>query len=177
MEAQVSAWQTTILTLAMDDASESTFESLRQRHYPAALNRIPAHLTLFHTLPAAEQSAAVVAAAAAAYAPFAMRVTGLRSLGRGVAFALASEELAKLHASLAGEFAEVLTAQDRQRFTPHVVIQNKPKPGAARALLAEIQKEFEPFQVTATGLTLWKYLGGPWERVETFAFGANVSRA
>ena len=40
-----------VLTLALDDVSQHRFDIERRRHFPPALNRIPAHLTLFHTLP------------------------------------------------------------------------------------------------------------------------------
>jgi hypothetical protein len=36
-------------------------------------------------------------------------------------------------------------------------------PERARALLQELQNDFVPYDVTATGLALWRYLGGPWE--------------
>lgn len=40
-----------ILTLAMDPDTFARFDGLRRRHFPEALNRIPAHATLFHHLP------------------------------------------------------------------------------------------------------------------------------
>ena len=145
------------------------FERLRRQHYPAALNQIGAHLTLFHKLPPQEQIVERVHRAAHRPA-FSLRVTGLRSLGRGVAFNLAADELMRLHAELSEQFEPSLTAQDRQRFWPHVVVQNKTTPEAARALLADLQGTFVPFTVEACGLTLWNYLGGPWERVGFFNF-------
>jgi len=33
-----------------------------------------------------------------------------------------------------------------------------------------MQARFEPAKLTITGLDLWRYLGGPWERVGSFAF-------
>jgi 2'-5' RNA ligase len=161
---------TTILTLELDPTSHSHFEALRQQHYPAHLNQIPAHISLFHQLPPAEEIADALAAAADREA-FAVRVTGVRSLGRGVAYTLASPALQSLHAQLAAEFADHLISQDRQSFRPHIVVQNKVKPEQARTLLAQLQAEFQPFEVRAAGLTLWNYLGGPWERVHFFNFG------
>ncbi len=64
-----------------------------------------------------------------------------------------------------------MTAQDRQRFEPHVVVQNKVAPAVARELLAELGAGFETFGVEAVGLDVWEYLGGPWGYVETMGFG------
>ncbi len=79
-----------------------------------------------------------------------------------------------LHGRLAEAFREHLTAQDRQRLQPHVVVQNKVTPAAARELLAELEREFMPREVEAVGLDLWRYLGGPWELARTFPFRAGV---
>lgn len=51
-------------------------------------------------------------------------------------------------------------------------MQNKVTPEAARRLLAELQGEFQPFTARAEGLLLWRYLGGPWERLRLFRFAA-----
>jgi 2'-5' RNA ligase len=160
---------TTILTLRLDQASQAHLESLRQQHYPKHLNQIPAHLTLFHQLPPLEEIEATLQHAAHR-SPFPVEVTGLRSLGRGVAFTLASAELQRLHAELSQPFEGYLTAQDRQKFQPHIVVQNKATPEAARTLLAQLRAEFRPFPVQAVGLVLWHYLGGPWELAQSFCF-------
>jgi 2'-5' RNA ligase len=160
---------TTILTLELDPHSQSHFDSLRRQHYPARLNQIPAPLTLFHQLPPHEEVVGRIHSAAH-HPPFPLRVTGLRTLGRGVAYTLASPQLQILHAHLAQQFAEHLTPQDRQPFRPHIVIQNKSTPEAARTLLTQLQSTFQPFESQATGLTLWNYLGGPWERIHFFNF-------
>ena len=133
---------TTILTLKMDDASQASFEALRQQYYPVELNRIAAHLTLFHTLPATDEVRAWLQQECAVLPSFAMQVTGLRSLGRGVAFRLESAELGALQRRLAGRFAEHLSAQDRQRIQPHVVVQNKVSGAEAKALLGRIERGF-----------------------------------
>lgn len=166
---------TTVLTLALDDASQPHFESLRQRHYPAVLNRIPAHVSLFHQLPATDAVSTALRRHAAQVHAFPVRVTGVRSLGKGVAFTMAAPELAQLQAALALEFADELIPQDRQRYSPHIVIQNKVQPEQAKELLHSLQRSFEPQEVTATGLLWWEYLGGPWRLLESFDFVAPRS--
>lgn len=161
---------TTILTVRMDAASRSWFDRQRRKHYPAKLNRIAAHLTLFHTLPQTGDERAALGDAAAQTSHFQMQVSGLRSLGRGVAYVLQSTELTALHHRLAVSFDEHLTQQDRQGFRPHVVVQNKVTAEPARLLLAQLQTGFVPRMVTAQGLDWWEYLGGPWRLLEYFPF-------
>lgn len=164
-----------ILTLQFDAPTFAQFDGLRRRHFPAALNHIPAHVTLFHHLPGLDEAGITetVAALARVEAPPQVAVTGLRFLGRGVAYGLESPALATFRGRLAHDFAAVLTAQDGQGWRPHVTVQNKVATGVARALLAELEAEFTPFRFTAPGLVLWRYLGGPWERRAAFAFGKN----
>lgn len=161
---------TDVLTLALDGESQGHFEQLRQQHFPPERNLIPAHLTLSHTLPREVWVHDALREAAAGQLEFRMAVTGVRSLGRGVAYTLRSPELQVLHGRLAGRFAEVLTPQDRQPFRPHIVVQNKVTPEAARQLLRELEASFAPREVWAVGLDLWHYLGGPWELAERLAF-------
>jgi hypothetical protein len=101
---------------------------------------------------------------------FPLRVTGLRNLGRGVAYLLHSPELDALRGALARSWQPWLTPQDRSRHSPHVTVQNKVLPAQARELLAHLQAGFVPYDVTARGLALWRYLGGPWEPVAELPF-------
>ena len=161
-----------VLTLEIAAEQQLQMDTLRKAHFPPHLNRIPAHITLFHTLPA-EKSGAVEAElreTADSCAEFAMEVTGLRHLGKGVAYVLRSPELLALHARLAAAFADDLTSQDRQRYAPHIVIQNKVEPAASKELHRHLGEDFAPFPLTATGLLLWRYLGGPWELAERYGF-------
>ncbi|MEJ7664833.1 MAG: hypothetical protein WKG07_37635 [Hymenobacter sp.] len=50
-------------------------------------------------------------------------------------------------------------------------MQNKVDPAVARALLAELSAGFGRSDVQGTGLALWAYRGGPWERRRVFEFG------
>ena len=161
---------TNILTLHLDPDSQAFFESMRQKHFPPERNQIPAHLTLFHSLPDTDAIAQTLGEAAERQPPFRIAITGLRSLGKGVAYKVASPPLLHLHAELASAFADHLTPQDTQRFIPHIVIQNKATPEQARKLLSELERTFHALEADAIGLDLWHYLGGPWELAHTFPF-------
>ena len=162
-----------ILTLTLDAASQAFFDEQRRRYFPPKINYLSAHLTLFHALPGAEEAAIVAdltAAAAAEAGPLPLRVTGLKFMGRGVMYALDNPTLPALHRRLQQRWQPWLTAQDAQGLRPHITVQNKVDPAVARALLAELSAGFEPFEVAGTGLALWAYRGGPWERRRVFEF-------
>ena len=160
-----------VLTLLLDAEAQARFDELRRRHFPPERNHLAAHVTLFHALPG-EQLPAVLddVRAAAARAPFPVAVTRVRSLGRGVAYDLAAPELDALHARLSRAWAPWLTPQDARRLAAHVTVQNKVDPDRARALLGELAAQPLPAPATATGVEVWRYLGGLWEPVEAVAF-------
>jgi 2'-5' RNA ligase len=162
-----------VVTVALDAASQARFEALRREHFPSARNLVPAHVSVFHHLPPDDTTPDVVRQVLAELAPRAsvMAVTGVRSLGRGVAYTLDAPGVAVVRAALARQFEEHLTPQDRQPWRPHVTVQNKVAPDAARALLARLGAGFSPFEVMAEGLLVWRYRGGPWELVRTLPFG------
>ena len=162
-----------ILTAALDAAAFAHFDELRRRHFPPERNFLRAHLTLFHALPGEEEArvAADVAEAAAARGPVTMTCARVLRLGRGTAFGLDAPDLAALRGELAARWRPLLTRQDAQWSRPHVTVQNKVAPEAAAALATALAASFTPFPVTAEGLELWRYRGGPWEAAGSFPFG------
>lgn len=164
-----------IVTLRLETAGFACFEDLRQTHFPPERNQVPAHLTLFHALPGDQEEMVVrtLAEACQACRPFPVIVRGPWSLGRGVAYRLAAPELDRLRSGLADAFAPWLTRQDQAPFRPHVTIQNKVEPEEAKRLLETLQWDFEPFNIRAEGLLLWRYLDGPWEPAGGFDFAAD----
>lgn len=164
-----------VVTLALDEADQRRLDDLRRAHFPPERNHLGAHVTLFHALPG-ERGGHVRALleGATRRAPFPVEVTGVRLLGRGVALVLRSDDLTGLHTRLQRDavdaFGDAVTAQDRQRLSAHVTVQNKVSPERARALHAELSAGFAPGRVEATGLALWRYAGGPWEHLSTELF-------
>lgn len=162
-----------ILTLQFDAESAAFFERQRQTYFPAEINMVPAHLTLFHALPGADPDALLAAVAPLTRrAPFAVAVEGVMPLGRGVAYRLAASPLLAIRKPLAERFADVLTRQDREKFRPHITVQNKVSPQEARATLEHLAAHFAPFEATAEGLQLWWYRGGPWQPLAAVPFTA-----
>ena len=165
-----------ILTLTLDEASQAFFDAQRKKYFPPKINYLGAHLTLFHALPGQEEAAIgehLAAVAAGQPAPLPLEVTGLKFMGRGVMYTLANPTLPALHRRLQQQWQPWLSAQDGQGLRPHITVQNKVDPAVARALLTELEAGFRPFEVQGTGLALWAYRGGPWERRQVFPFGAG----
>src|SRR3712207_1555034 len=92
-----------ILTLQLDERSFAFFDEQRRRYFPPERNFIPAHLTLFHALPGEQLGtiAADLEALSKEQVPHLLEVTGLRFLGRGVAYRLDSPSLILMRQILA----------------------------------------------------------------------------
>ncbi|WP_115114795.1 2'-5' RNA ligase family protein [Rhizobiales bacterium] len=162
--------QPLILTARISDGDLKPFNRLRQEHFPPDRNYLTAHLTMFHRLPGEcrEQVVQHLIEVAAGYAPITADVSGLRHIGAGVSFTIASPGLQAIHASLRGAFMPWLGGQDMQKWQPHITIQNKVSKLAADTLYAALMGKFRPHTIEIIGLDLWRYLGGPWQH-ETFA--------
>jgi hypothetical protein len=144
---------------------------LRRAHYPPERNRVPAHLTLFRQLPPSvrDEVGRRLATYAATPAPAAV-VAGILDLGGGTALRVESEGLEDIRYDLALALRGLLTPQDMSPWRPHVTVQNKVEPKAAKALQAQLRAGFERRPLAIRGLALWRYLGGPWEPVKQFTF-------
>lgn len=144
---------------------------LRAMHYPTERNRVPAHLTIFHALPpsAEPEIRSRLAGLAAGRKPVA-RVDGLMDLGGGVAFRVVSDDLDSIRRELSADFHGLLSAQDAAGWRPHVTVQNKVTPGAARELLSSLQKMLLPRALAIAGLGLHRYRDGPWETLAVYPF-------
>ena len=160
-----------VLTLQLDRVSQERFDALRRAHFPPERNHLAAHVTLFHALPGEREEDVRADLEASAQRPaYDVQVVRVRSLGKGVAYDLRSADLAAQRAELARRWQPWLTPQDARPHAAHVTVQNKVPPERARALLQELEAGFAPYAVRATGLALWRYLGGPWEPLGVYRF-------
>jgi hypothetical protein len=161
-----------ILTLQLDQRADPYYQDLRLRYYPPERNIVPAHVTLFHRLPDNDHVWEAIRETALATACFQLAKPVSRSIGRGVAVFFESSAAVKLRNGLSLQLDSYLIEQDRQRFQPHIVLQNKSDSATARLTLAEIKGEnlLEPW---ARGMTLWRYQNGPWEHACDFPFGLS----
>lgn len=168
----------TLIVLAeLGKADFAWLEALRRRYYPVERNRVPAHLTLFRSLPpsAEEEIRRSLSRAASAAAPLA-EISGVLDMDSGVALRIRSAELDEIRDRLAEEFRGLLTAQDLGGWTAHVTIQNKAEPRAARELLRQMRTGFEPRPLEISGLELVRYMEGGWAPIARYGFrGASLS--
>jgi 2'-5' RNA ligase len=161
-----------ILTATPEPRAQAHFQAMRDRHFPPERNVVPAHLTLFHHLPGSQidDIAGRLKSLARLTPPLDAEVAGIRSLGGGTAYDIRCDALDDVRAELAHAWSSLLIPQDRQGFRPHVTFQNKVSGKAATALRDALVPDFTPWRFRIPALTLWRYLGGPWERLRDFAF-------
>src|SRR5215212_5543755 len=148
-----------ILTLKLEQPAFERLDALRQAHFPPKRNVIPAHLTLFHALPGDQEiSIQQTLHALCSETPWlTLHFPTLRFLGRGVAMEVDAPELILLRRKLAAAWGGWLSAQDRQGYRPHIMIQNKVTPDEARQLSVELGAGWQPFVASGEGLLLWRY--------------------
>jgi hypothetical protein len=160
-----------IVTVEIAPPDLSWLDQLRHLHYPPERNQLPAHLTMFHALPpSAEGEVRRSLGRLAAERPPRASIDGVMDLGGGVAFRIVSPELDAMRRELAVNFRGLLSAQDSGGWRPHVTIQNKVAVREARQLLEVLERDFRPRPLGIAGLGLHRYLGGPWEPLERYAF-------
>jgi hypothetical protein len=160
-----------IVTAELSPADFAWLDALRRTQYPAERNLLPAHLTMFHTLPpSAEREVRSRLAQLTRGKPPSASIEGLMDLGGGVAFRVVSPDLDGIRSELAHDLHGLLGAQDGGGWRPHVTIQNKVPPKVARALIATLQRRFVPRPLAISGLGLHRYLGGSWERLAVYSF-------
>jgi 2'-5' RNA ligase len=161
-----------ILTLKLDRTTFERANTLRQQHFPPERNIVPAHVILFHQLPSNRESAISqsLRTLCAQTKHFPLSLPSLQFFGNGVAINVSSTELMQLHKTLATTWDAWLIPQDRQGYRPHITLQNKVKPEAARQLYEELEAQWQSMMGWGEGLLLWYYHSGPWELAREFYF-------
>ena len=160
-----------IVTAELGPEDFAWLDRLRRAHYPPERNQVAAHLTMFRALPpsAEPELRSRLKRMAAARAP-AARIEGLMDLGGGVAFRVTSPDLDRIRNEVANDLHGLLSAQDGGGWRPHVTIQNKVAPKAARVVIQMLERDFRPGALAIRGLGIHRYLGGPWEEIAVFPF-------
>lgn len=92
------------------------------------------------------------------------------TLGRGVAYRIASDDLDEIREHIAERFHGSLTAQDAGGWRAHVTVQNKVDPKVARTTLGELERGFQPRPIAIAALELHRYMGGPWQPAGRWPF-------
>lgn len=160
-----------IVTAEIAPADFAWLDGLRKAHYPPERNQVPGHLTMFHALPPSAEAElrGRLARTAQALVPKAT-IAGLMDLGGGVALRVVSIDLDRIREELAADLEGLLGPQDRGGWRPHITIQNKVPPKISRALKDSLERSFTPRPLAISGLGLFRYLCGPWERIAVYPF-------
>jgi 2'-5' RNA ligase len=133
-----------ILSLKLDDVSFERLQAWRTRHFPPALNHLPAHLTLLHT--ASREQISRLRERWQGFellTPPRLTFAAPRYLRRGVAIDVESPGLRSLRSRMIEVMAGDLTRQDQQPFRAHVTVQNKVDAAKANALFESLRSDFE----------------------------------
>lgn len=164
-----------ILSLELDANSFEKLDALRRAHFPPARNVLSAHLTLFHALPGEKENeiGRFLGEIAARTPNLPLQFPGVRFLGRGVAAQVVAPELELLRRELSSRWRPFLSRQDAQTIRPHVTIQNKVTPEAAKALFQKLEANWKAWEGQGTALLLWRYRGGPWEAAGRWGFSSS----
>ncbi|MDK1494339.1 2'-5' RNA ligase family protein [Sinorhizobium sp. 7-81] len=131
-------------------------DRLRRAHFPPPRNFLRAHLTMFHRLPGEymEQILKHLTEVAAANRGITAQVPGLRHLGAGVAFTIASPQVERVHIELRVTFVSWPGGQDLRKWQPHITIQNMVSRSAADALHSTLRMGLRSHPVEIVGLDL-----------------------
>lgn len=167
-----------VLTLQITKSLAGPMNALRKEYFPKELNRVPAHLTLFHALPHSQMkvlqdglsriSSGMTPFAISTGKPFRMRK------GVGINVDVGHDKVKRVHGQLRSRWLKFLSMQDAGGFRPHWTIMNKVDDekkveSAFDTVRHGLSARCETGYVT--GLDLWKYQHGRWELADEYWFG------
>jgi hypothetical protein len=179
-----------VLTLNVTPTLREAMNHLRATYFPRHLNRLAAHLTLFHALPASQLDTHILPllkSLAASTSSYHIRATTAVRMGKGVLIqahhSAIPHQTTELHRKMQREWAHFLSKQDMQNLRLHWTVMNKVEDkevvkkveGEVNQWLREKRKakdveERRKAEGFVTGLTLWEYADGWWVRPRIFSF-------
>lgn len=169
-----------IVTLYTNAELHDKVTLMRKRYFPKHLNKLSAHLTLFHALPESRLESDVVPLLESftsktaqfpiiAGPPFAMN----KGIGISVPRQKGGQEARNVHEALLKVWSEggFLTSQDARHSGVHYTIMNKvDDPKEVSKALQQVKSEWTETVGTAVGLALWQYDRGYWRSERLFPF-------
>ncbi len=160
------------MTATMGASDFAWADALRQKHYPVEKNQLPAHITLFHHLPpqGLNEIARLVKKMAKEHWCPPCTLMEVTQFDGGVAYRLSSPQLLKLRQFFAESFHGLLVQQDQQKPRFHITVQNKAAPVESKKLYRTLSEQFEPRPFEISGLALFYYMEGPWEKIGSWRF-------
>lgn len=170
---------TYVLTLRTEREFHQRINRLRKQYFPSELNKIGAHITLFHALPGSQLTTIIADITSLVHteSSFTIRTIEPIKMSHGIALNANSQDAHRLWDMLAQKWgpmgANFLSKQD-QHFNAHYTIQNKVEKDVAQKSWEEVTERFKSDQGRAIGFTLYKYLKrGNWRYQQAFTFDSE----
>jgi mannose-1-phosphate guanylyltransferase len=183
-----------VLTLLTTPAHHKAMTSLRTKYFPPHLNKLDAHVTLFHALPETQLDTFIadIEDVTRNARPVEIEVSeqDVFRMRKGVGIyvnehPLGASSVKAIHAALRDKWTPFLSDQDRRELKPHYTVANKINysedvdgvmTGVVNALermaVADANATTTSLTSTVNGLTLYAYNRGRWKFYRDFRFGA-----
>ncbi|KAI4181591.1 MAG: hypothetical protein L6R41_006536 [Letrouitia leprolyta] len=167
-----------ILALNTDPTHHKTVTALRNKYFPAHLNKLSAHIALFRALPGSElpkiQNA--IQNLVLRYHPFQISTGKPFLLSHGVGLEANVKPAQEIFRTLKAQWSPFLSKQD-QSFRAHYTIQNKmDDKRIVQKTLEEVQGSFTGSTGMVTGLSLYLYDRGYWRLKHIYEFPAETKQ-
>lgn len=160
--------------------------ALRKKYFPPKLNKLEAHLTLFHALPESKLEETIVPTltrVAAQTQSFDIHASSPIRMKKGFAIAVpkakGGEKAQSVHAALQGPWKQEgwLSEQDGGGFRVHYTVMNKvDDEEEVAAAMEEVKASFKGDKGRVEGLGLWRYERGYWRWVRGFELGTGEGK-
>ncbi|KAM0716329.1 hypothetical protein Q7P37_007774 [Cladosporium fusiforme] len=169
-----------VLTLLTDTTHQNRMTALRKRYFPPKLNKLGAHLTLFHALPESKLQETIIPtlqSVAANTQPFKVHAAKPFRMKKGIAISVpkgqGGQRAQEVHQALLGSWKDGgwLSEQDRGGMRVHYTIMNKvDEEEIVQKAMSEVEAEWKGDWGDVVGLGLWRYERGFWKWSEGFYF-------
>ncbi|KAH0380868.1 hypothetical protein KCU92_g7356, partial [Aureobasidium melanogenum] len=167
-----------VLTLLTDAKHHRILTEMRKKYFPPRLNRLDAHITLFHALPGSlleESIKPTLRDISSKTKQFHLLAATPFRLNKGIAIGLpkssGGDDARQVHQQLKAAWSDFLSRQDAGGFAAHYTIMNKvDDEKEVQKAFEQVQQEWKGCHGTVLGLSLFKYDRGNWVHDEDFKF-------
>lgn len=170
-----------VLTLLTDKPLHDRMTSLRKKYFPQRINKLAAHLTLFHALPESKLDSVIIPTildVTRRTAPFRVAATEPFRMKKGFAISVSTPHGGRQAQQVHRQLQEVwkadgqwLSDQDAGGCRVHYTLMNKVDDEVeVQNALDELKGYWKGDDGNAEGLALWRYDRGFWRWERKFSF-------
>lgn len=154
---------------------------MRKKYFPPKLNKLDAHLTLFHALPGSKLEDEILPAlqeVADSTSKFQLLASSPFKLRKGIAIGVpkshGGDDARNVHTQLKSRWHDFLSDQDAGGFAAHYTIMNKVDDSKqVDQAFQDVEDQWRPCRGTVEGLSLWRYDRGYWQWQQNFGFNQS----